>query len=306
MLKILRDVFDFFVPLPHWKLEWKDGHLFLMTSPKLRLEAQAIAFIEHGKPLVIRRRFYTFRALVAHFWGEYCGAREMRELIALDSLHLRRGAIAFDSTGQSSATTTNFTFAFTTSGSNRAIGAGPARRPRGGSSPIASITYNSVSLAVVSSTFAENTNADISTECFFLANPASGSNTLSVSGGGSTWTSCGVNSFSGAYQSGTDGANNAQANSGDASTTVTTSFNNTFVMDTAARGGDTAPTVGAGQTQRWNVSPAAFRRHMGSTEQKVSAGGCVMNWTGGSGEYVIGAFGIREATASFVPRVMIF
>ena len=140
-------------------------------------------------------------------------------------------------------------------------------------------------------------------ELFYLESPASGSNTVVVTFSEAVNDAvAGGVSISG-YEAGdpVGASNSASGNSTAISTSVTTTADNSIVIDMAMQGGNTSMTIGASQTQRFFNSSAGSWINTGrcSTEPKVSAGAVTMSWTlGGSRDWAQVAMEIKESTAS--------
>lgn len=119
------------------------------------------------------------------------------------------------------------------------------------------------------------------TQLWYLANPATGANTVSVSAGSNSFHKVigGAVSFTGADTgSPIDAHNGATGDSTAPSTSVTTVTNDTIVVDAVVHGDADALTPGAGQTLQWRVY-SSFVGAGQSTEPKAAAGAVTMNWS---------------------------
>lgn len=229
-------MFDFFFPLPR-------------RTP--RVEA-AVWDTDNG----VHREFYTFRALLAHLWGQL--KRLSPESIRLTSLSLGDGAgyfgylfaVAYDA--QSNQTfTTSWSFSHTCTGSDRFLLAG---YHGDGPSSSLNLQYNGVTF-----TNDPGITSDASLGffgVFSLINPASGSNTCSwthdSAWSGTTKRNFAV-SFSGSNQTTPIGAQTTVNHSADdehtVTTSITTTYANALVVDFFATNSSGDPwTKGASQT----------------------------------------------------------
>lgn len=217
-------------------------------------------------------------------------------------------AIAVDTSTESSAASGAgpFTWSHTCTGSNLVLvvlvklnGGGTVRTVTG-------ITYNGVSLthnAASDKSFAADS---LSSEIWYLANPATGANTISVSidAVGNASFGGGAVSFSGANVSSVpdgDGGNAAGSGSGAISDSATTSFANTFLVDIAGSNSSNAstPTSSTSTVQQTFINNANSGNMGIGTLKKVVAGAQAMAWNlGVNADYTHSIIGIREFVAS--------
>jgi len=194
------------------------------------------------------------------------------------------GQIAFDATSNSGAqgSTNPVTWSHTVSGSDTLLAVHIAQR--GSGFPAAGgVTYNGVSLT---SAQQDGPISFIHSSIWYLANPATGTNTVSV-----TFPSAPTRSVSGAVSlTGVDQSSPLDANNGSTGTGTTASVAVTTVADNAwvigGVGVRTAAsetiTVGAGETQDWNVLDTANGLRAGgshTTAAVTPAGAHTMDWT---------------------------
>jgi hypothetical protein len=140
----------------------------------------------------------------------------------------------------SGPTTKNWTH--TTSGSNRLLVLfADIWQDVGGTGTITSATYNGVSLTKATST----RGGGMASEIWYLANPASGSNTMSVTVTGATDSiKLAAASFTGAHQSSPlDAVNDASGWGGNPTISLTTGTANDLVTATLSRFGTTDATT---------------------------------------------------------------
>jgi hypothetical protein len=204
-------------------------------------------------------------------------------------------AVVFDARTigvQNSSASTPQTFSHTCTGSNRflavAILCGNA------SSKTFTVTYNSVSCTQAVTNFNDARQAVI----FYLENPASGSNTVSVSwDSGTLELQVVAISYTGVKQtSSLDTTTTGTA----LSDNITTGVNNALIIDANAfRDATTITGVGASQTSRLqNSDPSPTGSPYGGISDKIAttAGSYSMSWTTSGGE------GNRShSLASFIP-----
>ena len=175
-------------------------------------------------------------------------------------------------------------------------------------SQITGITYDGVAMTFAVRGFEDGQNRH--TEVWYLASPSSGSDDVVITYTGTvTGSVSGAITFTGADTSDPlDGTGIGDAESTTISSTVTTSRDNTIVMDAVQMIHDQTITVDVSQDERWNRTPGSSLRGGGSTEQKVTAGATVMSWTiSASRRWASASMGIAEAPeVTFVPKVMMF
>jgi hypothetical protein len=194
----------------------------------------------------------------------------------------------------------SYTWSHTCTGTNRHLVVAIAMLSVGGSS-VSSITYNSVALTLIRAR--ASAAGAVRSEIWGLVNPASGSNTIAVTLSTDLDSVGNASSFTGIHQtSPTEGAADASAlnvGAADATVDVTTVADNDWVIDNVATS-DTTITVGAGQTQRNNVSGALGSGAMSTEGPKTPAGAVTMSWTdvGAAATWTIVAVALRPVTAA--------
>lgn len=209
--------------------------------------------------------------------------------------------IAFDAASNSGyqAASSGYSWSHTCTGSDRYLVVGVAMLSL--AQTVSSITYNSVNLSLIGVRASVSGAARV--ELWGLAAPSTGSNTIAVTLSGSIASASVATSLTGVHQtSPIEGFNSAQATNvgaADATVDVTTVADNDWTVDIVATD-DTAITVGAGQTQRGNVTGVGGSGAMSTEGPKTPAGSVTMNWTdvGALATWAIGSVAIRPITAS--------
>ena len=209
-------------------------------------------------------------------------------------------AIAFDAASNSGfqTTTTPYSWSHTCTGSNRLLTVGIAGWVAGVT--VTGITYNGVALTKIRSDLHSNTL--FRSEMWALVNPASGSNTITV-----TWSGAPNDSLASAISlTGVDQTTPNDADNGatggvttDATATITTVADNAWLVNIVASNTASATwTVGAGQTQVLNTGTTNWAG--ASYEGPVTpAGATVMNFTvsGGGKNWATSAASFKPAGA---------
>lgn len=194
-------------------------------------------------------------------------------------------AIALDvaNSGTSSATSP-ITWSHTCTGSNGFLYVGGSTTSGNSTaSTLGTVSYNSVSMS--SARTDSNAAAFASASgVFFLAGPATGSNTVSVAFSGGFVPACGggSTSYTGAQSTNTADASNGTSNTsttGSQSFTVTTIADNCWIVCTLSNRGTSADT--ANNTSRWEAEVTTVARYGGEdTNSAVTpAGATTMGWT---------------------------
>lgn len=157
---------------------------------------------------------------------------------------------------------------------------------------ISGITYNSSALTAAGTAQAAANDSKATRQWYHLT-PASGANTVAVT---ATTTLDHLSAGAVSATSGTTPADYTKAVSSSATTatvTVPNVVSGDLVVDSLLIAG--SPTVGADQTQRWNLNPNAF----GAGSTQLGANGGVMSWTQGTpDDYVLTALRIPNAGAA--------
>lgn len=210
--------------------------------------------------------------------------------------------ISFDASSNSGyqAASSSYSWSHTCSGANRYLVVGVSMLSI--SQTVSSVTYNSVGLSLLGSR--SSITGACRVELWGLVAPVTGSNTVAVTLSGSIASAAGAVSFTGVNQtSSTESFNSAQATNGvsaaDATVDVTTVADGDWCVDALATD-DTAVTVGAGQTQRMNVTGVGGSGAMSTEGPKSPAGAVTMSWTsvGALATWAIGSIGLRSTLAS--------
>lgn len=206
-------------------------------------------------------------------------------------------AIAFDSSTNSGAKTnvSSFSWNHVCTGNNLLLVVGiNSYTALANDRTVSSVTYNGVLMTQID-TIRNDFTGNRAT-LFYLINPSTGSNTISVTMADTTENVLGgAISYTGVKQSGQpDAYNTGKGNSTPASVSVTTNADNCWVVSTISSGGTT---IAGGQTERWNVVLATGRGGGSDTNgPKTPAGSQEMTWTiTGGAQYW------AEVVASFAP-----
>jgi hypothetical protein len=164
---------------------------------------------------------------------------------------------------------------------------------------ISTLTYNGVSLTSV---VRSATGGASYTEWFRLLSPATGSNTVAWTLSGTDGPTFGLISFTGNDTTtpvGTTGSSQNVTNS--ITTTISTVGTGSIVIDASYVNAANTRTVGAGQTQAWNVNDAQYGTEgsVGSYESAPSAGSVTMSWgLSTSVQWTQAVLEVRAAAAS--------
>lgn len=185
--------------------------------------------------------------------------------------------IAFDTASNSEYQTgSSYSWLHTIGGQDRILIVGISMLSVAGSS-VSSITANGQAMTKLRHDV--SVSGTVRTELWYIVAPATGSITIAVTLSTALDSVAGGISLKGVDQVSPVDAENGGTGLGDPATiNVTTVKNNCWVVDVIATA-DTAITVGAGQTQRHNIS-GALGSGAGSTEgPKTPAGAVTMSWT---------------------------
>lgn len=193
--------------------------------------------------------------------------------------------IAFDAASNSGYQTAQSTYSFNHTigaGVNRLLVVGVAMLSVAGSS-VSSITFGGVALTKIRHD--ASVSGAIRTELWYLTNPASGTASIAVTLSTGLDSAAGAQSFTGVDQTGSIEANNGASatnvGAADATVNVTTLSPNAWVVDVTGSD-DTAITIGASQTSRFNVT-GTLGSSAGSHEGPQAAGAVTMSWTNVAG-----------------------
>jgi hypothetical protein len=213
--------------------------------------------------------------------------------------HVRAQGINFDaaSSAVNSSTSTNtLSWSHTTSGSDRILIVGVSIRNES-SETVSTVTYGTGNLTFVGSA----TNGTLSrAEIWQLVNPATGTNTVTVTLSGNSKFVGGAATFTGVHQTTPLGTfASATGNSTTPSVNVTSAEGEAVVDTLAQRNSATTAAADSSQTERWNAvtsggTNATNVRGAGSTEP--GAGTVTMSWTlTSSRPWAIGAVPLKPA-----------
>lgn len=193
---------------------------------------------------------------------------------------IQGSGIFFDAASNSGYQTTqsSYSWSHTCTGSNRYLVVGIAMLSL--AQTVTSITYAGQDLRLI------GVKASVSGACrvemWGIIAPATGSNTIAVTLSGAISSAGCASSYTGVHQSSPiEGFNTAQATNvgaADATVNVTTVADLAMCVDIVCTS-DTAITVGAGQTQRANVTGAAGSGAMSTEGPTTPAGVVTMSWT---------------------------
>lgn len=205
-------------------------------------------------------------------------------------------ALAFDAVSSAEdSNVSSLSWSHTCTGSDLALNVGGvARDATAGDAVISGITYNGVAL----------TNIDVAgttrrSEMWELKNPATGSNTVTITYTGTCERVGGsAISHTGADQSTQPDASNTNTGNDDTPTVdVTTIADDTIVVDCVFFN-NVGASVGADQTQRTNLTIDVDRSILMSTEPKATAGSVTMSWSGPSAIWSTVSASIKPAVAA--------
>lgn len=209
-------------------------------------------------------------------------------------------AIAFDAASNSGyqSGVDNATWNHTVSGSNPQLEVGVGLLSVAGTT-VTGITFNGVALTKI------RHQASVSGACrvekWKIDTPATGTHAIAVQlSAAAAWGAGGVSSNGAAGSSSVEADAGAQGTNimpTDATVSLTTSTDNTLLIDAVAST-DTSISVGAGQTERVNVTGALGSFGM-STKAKAAAGIDSMSWTnvGGGATWAIEADAVKPYVA---------
>ena len=206
-------------------------------------------------------------------------------------------ALAFDAAASGvGAGAGPFTYSHTCSGSNRVLFVKVTYYDNADS--VSAVSYNSVAMTLVPSSTVSN--GQYTVEWYYLINPATGSNTVSVTMTGSVWD-IGIASisFTGAHQTTPYGTPVTGTGSSTTPSVSVSSGATEIVIDGLAIVHGGTLTVGAGQTQRANaICGSGFIKHAASSE--TGAASTTMSWSNSTSQvWASSAFAVKPAAAGF-------
>lgn len=191
-------------------------------------------------------------------------------------------AIALDNTSNSAAqsNTTGYSWNHTVAGSDRMLVVGIVMQDTTDADrTVTGVTYNGVAMSLAKEQ--DNNADDISASLWYLANPATGTNSISCTLNGTVSNSIGMAvSLTGVDPGAPDDNNGANAsNANSVSTTVNSTVNDSWAVDVMCTASSATIVVGADQTQRVNGGTGGFiTASRMSTEAKATAGTITMSW----------------------------
>lgn len=217
-------------------------------------------------------------------------------------------AIAFDTYTSSggSGSTSSFSFSHTCSGSDRILFVTYSAADTGNANPSTTVTYNGVSMTSLVNYRPGGASNPVRIRVFYLLNPASGSNTVSVTLG-SGWTffsNCAAASYTGVDQTTGVEASQTVETSGSATATisVTTLTNNAVVAAFLGNRQGRTLTISSPSTQRGNQGTYPW-----GDRTTTTAGSYSVVWTSSDGDIDSAsvAISIKPTTApTFNPTMM--
>lgn len=218
-------------------------------------------------------------------------------------VQVSRAAIAHDADSNSGEVTTQtFTWTHTCTGSNLVLIVG-VLIDSGATDTVSTLTYNGVALTFIRR---DRLTVDgLTVELWYLAGPATGANTVSVtlSNAPSFSALAGAVSLTGVDQAAALDANNGATGAAGTqpSVTVTTVADNAWIVDAVMDNINEAIT--AGQTQAWQVAgPIANGRYAGEYfGPQTPAGAKAMTWTGLTRSWATSAASFKPASAAAAP-----
>ncbi len=210
--------------------------------------------------------------------------------------------ISFDANSDSGYQTAQSTYSWnhTCGGTDRYLRVGISMLSVAGSS-VSSITYNGVALSLLRAK--ASVSGAVRAELWELVAPAIGTHSIAVTLSASLDSIGTAISLNGVHQtSPSEGAADATATNvgaADATVNVTTVADNDWVSDIVASD-DTAITVGAGQTQRVNVTGTLGSGALSTEGPKTPAGSVTMSWAnvGALATWTIVAAAVRPIAAA--------
>lgn len=202
-------------------------------------------------------------------------------------------AVAADTPGNSSTEgATSLTFAYTCAGANRLLCVGVAIY-NGNGTEVTGVTYNGVAMTSAGSVLG---SAADEVTIWYLVAPATGSNNVVVSFDNAvSGAVAGAINFTNVHQTTPTGSFVSATGTSTAPSVNASSESGGMVLDVLGVAPSKTATVGAGQTERWNVATSGnVERGCGSTEP--GAASVTMSWSlNASDAWAIGALPIKAA-----------
>lgn len=188
-----------------------------------------------------------------------------------------------------------FTYSHTCSGSNRALFVKVSYYDT--SDSVSAVSYNSVAMTFIPGS--KVSNGQYTVEWYYLVNPATGSNTVSVTMTGSVFD-IGITSisFTDAHQTTPYGTPVTGTGTSTTPSVSVSSAATEIVLDGIVIVHSGTLTAGAGQTQRTNEPCGGFIKHAVSTE--TGAASTTMSWSNSSSQvWASSAFALKPVAAGF-------
>lgn len=271
----IRSLFDFFFPI---------------GKDIIRFEAGTFVEKKKGQPVrVILREFGTFRAFFWHFYFELINLFKQLltvrvyvfQIATVGGMKMPFGysfAIAIDTVTDSDTkeNTDPWTWSHTSTGSNLTAVIGFHWWDNGGVVSISGVSYNSVGMTLVDT---QKANGYVyNSSIYYLTSPATGANNASVDFNSGSYGIAGMVTLSGTdTASPIDVSGKSQNSSTTISTSVTTNYANSYLIDhVSVPDSSAAPSPDGGQTSNWT---SATRPSGGSRKATTAAGSYSMGWT---------------------------
>lgn len=198
-------------------------------------------------------------------------------------------AIAFDAASSTNGKSSTLTWSHTVgaAGSDRILVVGVSLKTN---TVVSGVTYGGQALALVPNSAVVHSGGK-RVELWYKVAPLTGANNVVVSMPSSVHMIGGATSWTGVHQTTPLGTAATAALTTGTGTVDVTSVSGDVVVDTLSTA--STMTVGAGQTQRWNLSQAGFKG-AGSTEDATTTT-TTMSWTFVSGDWAITAVPLKQA-----------
>ena len=210
----------------------------------------------------------------------------------------------FDATSEAEHTgaASPLAWAHTCTGNNLILIVGISAR---GSNHPSAITYNAVGMTKLDDV--TTLSPQITVQLWYLIDPATGSNSISVTHAGTPEIAGGAMSFTGVHQVSPFGTQvKTSGDAGSGSVNVSSAAGQ-LVVDVFAREDDEAITVGAGQTERVNIvsTRASGTENVAlGMSHEPGAATIAMGWSWAAGNREFATIGV-PIKGAFIPQVMI-
>lgn len=212
-------------------------------------------------------------------------------------------AIAFDaaSTKTSTIAASSFSWSHTCTGSNRLLVVGIVLSSSTNS--VTSATYNSVAMT---QRLAVNMGSDLRLEIWSIVAPATGTNTIAVNLASNGVLQAGATSWTDIHQTTPHGDTAYTTGTGTSPSQSVAAGSNDVVLDALALNdinGTVVATVGAGQTQRYNVTGGPTNSYTAAGSSEPGAASVTMSWSlDASVEYALGLIVLRARSSGAVTQ----